>query len=117
MAGSHNQTEAFRKIVKFFTMFNVSSIVNVFRLPVAYMLGDDVAVGNDPYAIERADGDNFTMRVLCRHAVVVPIESDQRQAVGLRVLDTPRLETVIRNSEHRLAIFFEQCRLRAGLAA
>ena len=51
--------------------------MNVFRLPVAYMFGDDVAVGNDPHAIKRPDEDNFTMCVLRRHAVVIPVEPDQ----------------------------------------
>ena len=92
-------------------------VVNVLRLPIAHMLGDDMTVCDDPHAIERTDGGYFTMGVLRWHAVVVPIEPDQRQAVGLRRPDTPRLEAVTRDFEHRESIFFEQLRFRARLTS
>jgi hypothetical protein len=80
------------------------------------MLGDDMTVGDDPQPVERTDDANLAMRVLCRHAVVVSIEPDQRQAVRLPIDNTSRLEAVVRNREHRLAIFFKPFGLRPGLA-
>ena len=92
-------------------------VMDVFRFPVANVLGDNVAVGDDPQSVERTDDANFAMRVLGRNAVVVPIEPDQRQAVRLPINNAPRLEAVSRNREHRLAILFEPIGLRAALAA
>jgi hypothetical protein len=85
-------------------------------LPNHEQFGDDVAVGDDPHPVERADDAHLAMRVLGRHAVVVPIEPDQRQAVRLPINNASGFETVIWNLEHRLAILFEMVDVRAGLA-
>jgi len=45
------------------------------------MLGDDMAVGNDLHTIKRSNKDHLAMGVLSRHAVVIPVESDEGQLV------------------------------------
>ena len=57
------------------------------------------------------------MRVLRRHRIVVPVEADQRQRIGLAGLHAPRLEGLCGQRQHRPAVFLQEFRLGPFLPA
>ena len=85
--------------------------------PTTLVAGHHLGADHDPHLVDAAQHGDLVMGPCRRHRVVVAVETHEGERVGTGVLDPPRVEGLVGESEHGSPVHLEAPGLPLGLAA